>query len=309
VTDERAMPPDLFHQLTLTILDRSVDEGLRTIKSIRSYLDTWERFLQDRQQLLDHLLIDHNASPPDLDADPVASTDGTGKHTAMTWQASWPPTRSRCDSRHPPDSNSSGVLGPARRGRGTVGDDLCVRPNHAALDPHERPVHWPSPRAQSWCSDGSPAKAASRSPARSSRSATATPAGPSPCSSLAQSDQRIDRPPLAERPPSGRLVSGTRSQASVDGHAGVCGDLRSGRMSGRLPPAWTDTAGHFRCGRPPCRPGSGHRGRTAASGVRPADGGGYRNRSPGWRPLVGCSQRRWTRTIRAVRRLRSWLRT
>jgi hypothetical protein len=72
VTDDRAMPPDLFHQLTLTILDRSADDGLRTIKSIRSYLDTWERFLQDRQQLLDHLLIDHNASPPDLDADPVS---------------------------------------------------------------------------------------------------------------------------------------------------------------------------------------------------------------------------------------------
>jgi hypothetical protein len=73
VTDERAMPPELFHQLTLTILDRSVDEGLRTIKSIRSYLDTWETFLQDRKQLLDHLLIDHNnASPPDLDADPAS---------------------------------------------------------------------------------------------------------------------------------------------------------------------------------------------------------------------------------------------
>ena len=35
-------------------------------------LDTWETFLQDRQQLLDHLLIDHNASPPDLDADPAS---------------------------------------------------------------------------------------------------------------------------------------------------------------------------------------------------------------------------------------------
>jgi hypothetical protein len=133
----------------------------------------------------------------------------------MTWQASWPPTRSRHDDRQPPDSNSSGVLGPARRGRGTVGDDLCVRPNHAALDPHERPVHWPSPRAQCWCSDGSPAKAASRSPARSSRSATATPARPSPCSSLAQSEQRIDRPLLrtVRRPdgwcpaPVARLVS------------------------------------------------------------------------------------------------------
>jgi hypothetical protein len=66
------MPPDLFHQLTLTILDRSADEGLRTIKTIRSYLDTWETFLQDRKQLLDHLLIDHNASLPNLDADPVS---------------------------------------------------------------------------------------------------------------------------------------------------------------------------------------------------------------------------------------------
>ena len=72
MTDERAMPRDLFHQLTLTILDRSPDEGLRTIKSIRSYLDTWETFLQDRKQLLDHLLIDHNASLPNLDADPVS---------------------------------------------------------------------------------------------------------------------------------------------------------------------------------------------------------------------------------------------
>jgi hypothetical protein len=72
VTDERAMPPDLFHQLTLTILDRSADEGLRTIKSIRSYVDTWETFLQDRKQLLDHLLIDHHASLPNPDADPVS---------------------------------------------------------------------------------------------------------------------------------------------------------------------------------------------------------------------------------------------
>jgi len=38
-------------------------------------------------------------------------------------------------------------------------------------------------------------------------------------------------------------------------------------------------------------------------------GGGYRNRSPGWRPLVGCNQRRWTRPSRAVRRPRNWPRT
>ena len=70
--DEIAMPPDLFQQLTLAILDRSVDEGLRTIKNIRSYLDTWETFLQDRQQLLDHLLIDHNAGPLYLEVDLVS---------------------------------------------------------------------------------------------------------------------------------------------------------------------------------------------------------------------------------------------
>jgi hypothetical protein len=32
-----------------------------------------------------------------------------------------------------------------------------------------------------------------------------------------------------------------------------------------------DSTGHFRCGPPACRPGSGHRGQTSASGVRPAD--------------------------------------
>jgi len=36
---------------------------------------------------------------------------------------------------------------------------------------------------------------------------------------------------------------------------------------------------------------------------------GYGNRSPGRRPLVGCSQRRWARASRAVRRPRSWPRT
>jgi hypothetical protein len=50
------------------------------------------------------------------------------------------------------------------------------------------------------------------------------------------------------------------------------------------------------------------RGHPAASGatrwVR-----SYGNRSPGWRPLVGCSQRRWTRPSRTVRRPRSWPRT
>jgi hypothetical protein len=53
----------------------------------------------------------------------------------------------------------------------------------------------------------------------------------------ARSDLRIDRPLLPERPPSGRLVSGRRGQAGVDSDAGVCGDLRPGRLSGRRPPA------------------------------------------------------------------------
>jgi hypothetical protein len=52
-----------------------------------------------------------------------------------------------------------------------------------------------------------------------------------------RNDQRIDRPLLPEQPPSGRVVSGTRGRAGVDGRAGVCGDLRHGRMSGRLPHA------------------------------------------------------------------------
>jgi hypothetical protein len=59
VPDDRAMPPDLFQQLTLAILDHAADEGLRMIKTIRSYLDTWEIFLQDRQELVDHLLAAH----------------------------------------------------------------------------------------------------------------------------------------------------------------------------------------------------------------------------------------------------------
>src|SRR5215218_10784632 len=113
------MPPDLFHQLTLTILDRSVDEGLRTIKSIRSYLDTWETFLQDRKQLLDHLLIDHNASLPDLDADPVSLNRRHWQVHGNDLASFLAAHRSRHDDRQPPDSNSSGVLGPARRGRGT----------------------------------------------------------------------------------------------------------------------------------------------------------------------------------------------
>jgi hypothetical protein len=72
VPDDQAMPKDLFEQLTLAILDCTADDGLQVIKSIRSYLDTWETFLQDRQALRGHLLTDHNAGPSCMDADPAS---------------------------------------------------------------------------------------------------------------------------------------------------------------------------------------------------------------------------------------------
>jgi hypothetical protein len=55
VPDDRAMPPGLLQQLTLAILDHAADEGLRMITTIRSYLDAWEGFPQDRQELVGHL--------------------------------------------------------------------------------------------------------------------------------------------------------------------------------------------------------------------------------------------------------------
>jgi hypothetical protein len=69
VPDDNAMPHDLFHQLGLAILDRPDDDGLRTSTTSRSDLDSWEAFLRDRQQLLDHLIITHNDGPPYREAD------------------------------------------------------------------------------------------------------------------------------------------------------------------------------------------------------------------------------------------------
>jgi hypothetical protein len=69
--NDSAVPPDLFHELTLAILDDSADNGLQTIKAIRSYLDTWEAFLQDRQELLDHLVAAHKAGFSYTEADPA----------------------------------------------------------------------------------------------------------------------------------------------------------------------------------------------------------------------------------------------
>ena len=67
--DDRPMPPDLLQQLTLAILDHSADQGLRMIDTIRSYLDTWETFLEDRRQLVDHLRAGHDAGASCMDSD------------------------------------------------------------------------------------------------------------------------------------------------------------------------------------------------------------------------------------------------
>jgi hypothetical protein len=68
----KSMSPSLLRQLTMAILDGSAEEGHRIIRTVRSYLDTWEVFLQDRQQLRDHLLTDHQADSSCLEADPAS---------------------------------------------------------------------------------------------------------------------------------------------------------------------------------------------------------------------------------------------
>ena len=70
--DDRPLPPDLLQQLTLAILDHAADEGLRMIKTVRSYLDTWEAFLQDREKLVDHLIAAHKAGPFYTEDDPAS---------------------------------------------------------------------------------------------------------------------------------------------------------------------------------------------------------------------------------------------
>jgi hypothetical protein len=72
VPDDWPMPPDLLQQLTLAILDHAADEGLRMIKTIRSYLDTWEAFLQDRQELVDHLRAAHGLGLSCVEAEPAS---------------------------------------------------------------------------------------------------------------------------------------------------------------------------------------------------------------------------------------------
>jgi hypothetical protein len=71
-SQDRGLSPALLEQLTLAILDHSAEEGLRRIKTIRSYLDTWETFLQDRHELVDHLRGAHHADPSCMEADPAS---------------------------------------------------------------------------------------------------------------------------------------------------------------------------------------------------------------------------------------------
>jgi hypothetical protein len=69
---DKGMSSELLQQLTLAILNGSAAEGQQIIKTIRSYLDAWEDFLQDRQELRDHLLIVHHAGSSCLEADPAS---------------------------------------------------------------------------------------------------------------------------------------------------------------------------------------------------------------------------------------------
>jgi hypothetical protein len=66
---DRGVSSELLRLLTAAILDGSADEGQRIITTIRSYLDTWEVFLQDRRQLRDHLLTAHHSGSSCLEAD------------------------------------------------------------------------------------------------------------------------------------------------------------------------------------------------------------------------------------------------
>jgi hypothetical protein len=69
---DRGLSSMLLEQLTVAILDGSAEEGHRVIRSIRSYLDSWEVFLRDRQQLRDHLVAGHQAGGSSLEADPAS---------------------------------------------------------------------------------------------------------------------------------------------------------------------------------------------------------------------------------------------
>ena len=67
--EDRGLSPELLQQLTLAILDHPAGEGLRMIKMVRAYLNTWETFLQDRHELVDHLRAAHRGGSSCLEAD------------------------------------------------------------------------------------------------------------------------------------------------------------------------------------------------------------------------------------------------
>ena len=69
---DEGMSPVLLQQLTVAILDHSAEEGLQMITAVRSYLDTWEVFLRDRQQLVGHMRAAHHADPACTQADPAS---------------------------------------------------------------------------------------------------------------------------------------------------------------------------------------------------------------------------------------------
>jgi hypothetical protein len=82
---DKRMSPELLQQLTVAILDGSADGGRRIIKTIRSYLDTWEVFLQDRHRSCG-TISSPLTTPPRRAWRPIrrASTASTGKRTAAT---------------------------------------------------------------------------------------------------------------------------------------------------------------------------------------------------------------------------------
>jgi hypothetical protein len=126
MADDGGMLPGLCQHLTLTILDDSADAGLRMIKTIRYYLDTWGAFLEDRQKLVDHLHGAHHADRACAAADSASLDRRHREAHAATWRASWAPTRSRRDNRPPRAAIQPGVLAVDLRGRGDRRAPTCV---------------------------------------------------------------------------------------------------------------------------------------------------------------------------------------
>jgi hypothetical protein len=105
---DRGMSPALLQQLTVAILDGSADEGQRITTTIRSYLDTREVFLQDRQQLRDHLATAHHADSSCLEADPASLNRQHWEAHGSDLTSFLIATQSRCDDlAHPTPGGES----------------------------------------------------------------------------------------------------------------------------------------------------------------------------------------------------------